>query len=265
MRVVITLILSVILSACSRLSLPSFIGNQLGIGEREQLLASINQRAQEIRSFKALLRAKLLIGEQRSSVRYLLLADLPSRLHLEALAPNAAYAMAVLVADKERLLLLDPAPKRAYLGRSDAAHLKRALNIPLAPEWLASLVLGRLPQSYLAALPSLQTQFKRSPDLLQIMLKQGEYERFFVFSAENGLLQRMQLRDQFSTKLLLEMRFLDYQIIEQLSVPAQIEIDLPPDNAHISIKVTNPKLNNEIAEKLFAQEIPPGYESEELR
>ena len=249
-------------AACAKFSRPAFFGPVLEVSARQQTVNLVSARSAEINSFRALLRAKLKFGTRRSSVRYVFLTEPPQRLRLEALAPNAMYAMAVLIANGDSMLLLDPAPKRAYAGTSDVAQIKRSINIPLSVEWLSSLVTGRLPSSYVAMLQSEKMEFRRSADTGAIMLREGEFERYFEFDPVTGLLQRAQIRDPFSSKLQIELKFTQYFASEDIFIPAHIDIALPQDDANLALNLTNPKLNRAIAPDMFGLEIPAGYQSE---
>ncbi len=245
-----------ILCSCSVQPHPTISGALLTGARRDEILASLRQRSEELKSLRGLAHVRALSSDGASSYRQVVAFVIPDRLRLEALPTNGVFTLNLLVLKGERVRLLDPAAKQA-LESADAESLLRShTKIPVAPADLMSLFAGVLP---LRALREGEDELRIYNDSAShsYTLVRGDFFEFFrIDQASLGLIE-VQIRSRFDDRLRATLNYAAPKT--EYSGLRDIDLNLPEEKTTMSFSWTNVILNQPVPEKLFEVEIPADY------
>ncbi len=212
----------------------------------------------EVKAFRGLAVARNKIKDDLFKVRYIFLASTDGRLRIDSLPVNSGIVMTVLKSDGQRAVLLDNAPKIAYVTSADDNLLDRALNVPLAPSRLPFLLAARIPKSQIVAQRS--AIYENDDEIILLDKAQNEVYRF------NGLsrtLLRLTKLNEKNTEIIWELSWA-YDGDSKESQPSLMTLRLPSKDYSGSFSWRVFEINPEISTELFKAVIPGGWKRKNL-
>ncbi|MBX7144553.1 MAG: DUF4292 domain-containing protein [Oligoflexia bacterium] len=202
---------------------------------------------------RLLYRAKLTHGHEVLGFRYALVFQGNSRVRLETLPVNGAYALALLAYNNGQVMLLDTQAKTFAESSDTRAAIVRALHVPLDIGDLLHVVSGRLPLSLRKADV---TGGQRGEGLL--LVAADGLTRAEVDTVASRL-RAIQFIDQFRDYPALEVQFGEFTDLQQASIPRHVTFHLLSDDATLELELVGSNLEATPKDGLFQVQIPADY------
>ena len=233
----------------------------LGREEQSQVLVQLSEQTSKINTIKSLWRVSIEEGESRSTLRQIIVAERPRRVRMEYLPLRAALALQVLVLRDSDFTFLDVNAKRAYSGAVGSRTLQRLLGIPLQPEQLTALLVGRIDVDALA-LRGETIGIVRDLEHGRMYLTVGDAREVYRLASTDLSLEQVEFWDPFSEELLMQVDYISYDSVKGIKVQTTIEMQLPLSDLSFLMRRSSLTLNTELKEGVFEVTIPPDYSVE---
>ena len=255
-RFLIGLVIVTSVSACSNffsIKPARVTGHELSGSSKSRLLAMIQQKSNDIKSFKALARVEVIYRDRNSSLRYGLLAERPNFFRIEGLPLNGSYSLSVLTAYADRLQLVDHTNKTVTFGPLSRSSLEALLQIPADPNELIDYLAGVVP-----ALTS--TQLSKDlrvffdPELKKYYLMSSDMLNFWQIDSLSLRLEKAQFKQADQLEPFLEISYEHGQ-----QDPKNLEFVIPDKDLKIKLQYQIVNTNSKIRSFSFNVPVPEGY------
>lgn len=210
-----------------------------------ELVESLEQRAHQFRSLRALASVYYRGGDGRGGVQEAILVYRPDRLRLETLSPLGAIL--IVTADADQVVGFQPREHLFYRGRSSKENLLRYTTIPLELEEWTSVLLGLPPVE-------VRDRWERKGDTLQRELSEGRRE-VVAFHPNLKIPTRWQRIDP-NGGIEVSALFTDFFSTLVGLFPLKISLETPHRQVSLEIRYQEPELNVALPTSLFVQEKP---------
>lgn len=224
-----------------------------------ELLDSVRRQGEGRSNLRAMGRVTANGPDGRVRLRTVLLAERPGRFRFETLTPFE-QPIDVMTSDGERLWYLHEG--RLFEGPATPDQVARLLPLPMSPAEVVETLLGGAPVSERFEPDTLETSDEgwwlhlRGPD--------GAQGRLLV---EPGRLRVLEahLHDRLG-QLVTKVRFDRFEPGKDggPSVPTSIEVEVPPRELEVRIRLTEFETGVKLDPSLFVIEPPPGVAPEPL-
>ncbi len=233
----------------------------LTIDSPEILLEKLRERNGRVQSLRSLAKIQVKIPESNSRFSEVVIAQEPGRIRMEVLS-FFGHLAALLVTDSSRLQALFINEGRLYEGVASAYNLSRFLPVPLPPEEIVSLLLGKT--SLIDCDPVvLELQQEKDLYILKLSSRTGERLQRLWINPVNFRTVRSETTYPGDTTLLIA-EFDDFKELNGEWFPASISIRIPAEAIDVKVKYQSPELNPVLDLSLFSITPPPGITLVEL-
>ncbi len=253
------LILLIILAGlgCQRDMIPPQVEAPYPLLAPEAVLGSLRSRAHSLHSLKALAKVKVSSPKEKVGFSQVVVARKPASLRLEALSPFG-QTVHLFVTNGRSLAAYYPGEGKVYVGRASQENVERLLPLGLR---LAELM------TVLFAEPALLDGVRSS-------LEWAEADRLYVVSSaapggrskevlwvepERFILMRREIYDK-DTVLVLKATMGDFEDVDGRQFPMRIDLELPRQEIHLSIRYQEVTLNPDTDVQSFS--LPPSLKGE---
>ncbi len=230
-------------------------GEALSAVAKQQALDVCRRSTAEVRSFRALSRTRVEHGEDRTTLRQVMVFASAGKFRIEALPTNGAYTLNLIVADSGRLLALDPEEKTARQAPLNSGLLRKVLHIPLNEADLMPLIAGRIPLRFLEN----EGAVYREPGSNRLYLADSAGKVFFEADSGDCLLKKAEFLDPFNDRLSLRIVYGENCPAEDLRLPCRLNVENVSDGLSSELSFSNFSVNREYPAGLFCQEIPSDF------
>jgi outer membrane lipoprotein-sorting protein len=233
----------------------------LTINSPEILLEKLRERNSRVQSLRSLAKIRVSIPEGKSRFSEVVIAQEPGRIRMEVLS-FFGHLAALLVTDSSRLQALFLNEGQMYEGAASASNLSSFLPIPLPPEEIVSLLLGK---ASLIDCDPVDLELRQEKDLyiLKLSSRTGERVQRLWIEPVNFRTVRSETTYPGDTTLLIA-EFDDFKELNGEWFPASISIRIPSEAIDVKVKYQSPELNPFLASSLFTIAPPPGATLVEL-
>jgi outer membrane lipoprotein-sorting protein len=255
------------LSACpgQHFRPPEVRGATLSSQESRDVLTRVSQKTSEVQSFRALSNTEFRYRGDANYLRHVFAFERPALLRVETFPTNANFTIALLTANSENIVLLEPGEKKAVKSSSAAELIKSYLYLPLDEESLMSLLTGRLPGKVIQSMEnSGNTRLVSDTSSGKLSLVKGDFHYYAALDAVTLDLYDFQIRDEFSGRIELEVAFSNYIDWNGVRVPSSIKLAMPADNVEAKFELESFKVNQQLPAQLFQTRIPSDFDVESL-
>jgi hypothetical protein len=255
-RLLVSVVLVSTLSACSNffsIKPARVTGHELSGASKSMLLAAIQQKSNDIKSFKALARVEVVYRDRNSSLRYGLLAERPNFFRIEGLPLNGSYSLSVLTAFAERLQLVDHTNKTVTFGPLSRSSLEALLQIPADPNELIDYLAGVVPNFKNAEL-SKDLRVFFDPELKKYYLMSSDMLNFWQIDSVSLRLEKAQFKQVDQLEPFLEISYEHGQ-----QYPKNLEFVIPDKDLKIKLQYQIVNTNSKIRSFSFNVPVPDGY------
>jgi hypothetical protein len=247
---------------------------------QQELIDSINQQAQTIRSLKATVDIDTSVGGAKKGhvtdykeIRGYVLARKPAMLHMIGLLPIVRTTAFDMVSNGQDFKVSIPPKNRFVVGRNDVQaqnpdqpmenirpqNIYDALLIhPIDPSEIAVLENGYEILHDAKAHRVLQEDYE-----LIVIRKKGDngglLARKIVFSRTDLKPHRQYIYDE-QGKLVTDAKYADYKDYDGVSFASRIEIFRPQEEYDITLNMLKLEINTTLTDEQFVLEQPPGAE-----
>jgi hypothetical protein len=166
---------------------------------------------------------------------------------------GAGYATQLIVAKDEQAVAVDSTEKKIFKSASAEHILRRYVGLPLSTTELFRALTAQVPASPNAAL-------SRSSTGDSVFLEWKDTGKSWELDARSLQPKRLVLTNQYTSKLLANLRYTGFLNIDGVSLPSRIELDIRSNDTSSVLTFDWRKINAEIAEELFEAREPAGYE-----
>lgn len=233
----------------------------LKIDSPEIVLEKLRESNAKVQSLRSLAKIQVKIPERKSRFSELVIAQEPGRIRMEVLSFFGNLA-ALLVTDSSRLQALFINEGHLYEGVASAYNLSRFLPVPLPPEEIVSLLLGKA--SLIDCDPvDLELRQERDLYILKLSSRTGERLQRLWIDPVNFRTVRSETSYPGDTTLLIA-EFKDFKELNGEWFPASISIKIPSEAIDVKVKYQSPELNPVLDSSLFTITPPPGINLVEL-
>lgn len=209
-----------------------------GLQRAALLYPHLEKRQKLLGSLKGL--AELYVKGQSRAAEQVILIKRPDRLRLDTLNPaGETYLQIVLVGD--HLQILWPQQGDRLTGDAARSFLSDRLHLALPPRVALPLLLGIPPLEESAAYVALEQQAG--------FWLIGKHSSLAV-DPQTHLIRSFEQRDQ-AGRLLYSIKYGDYQIVDGIAFPHQIQIFMVKPRAKLEIRYEQIQLNHKIPERVF--------------
>ncbi|MGH7858997.1 MAG: LolA family protein [Candidatus Binatia bacterium] len=218
------------------------------------LLSRLESRYRAVRSFRALAEMQYRNPRERIHVREVILVDRPDRLRIEMIS---TFGVALqITSDGQRLRAYHRGERTFYSGEATAGNLARFTRLPLDIREIADLLVGLPPRRDRGG--TLRTAFEEPTGLWRLTapLADGGLQILW-FDHERLLPVRTEEVTRDGERRYLTAYY-DYREVDGIAVPHGIELDVPREDAVVSLRYSEVTLNVPAKQSLFSFEPPPG-------
>jgi hypothetical protein len=213
--------------------------------EAAELMKSIAQRREQVRSLRALARVDYAGPDGRHSFQEAVVVQRPDRLRLETL--SYLGAILIVTANDKEIVGYHPREGVFVRGRRSKENLLRYTKIPLELDEITSLLIGLPPVE-----PS--APWKQEGNTL-IFSPNGRKQDAVAFESQQPVPTKWE-RFNASGAVELSARFSDYVSTPAGLFPSKISIEAPLQKKKLEIRYQEPELNGKISADLFIQQKP---------
>jgi hypothetical protein len=225
--------------------------------ESQELLTRLAKQGSELRTYRALFTTTLQRGRESASFRQAVVFERPDKLRIEALPPQGALSLDLLIARDGIVTALVPPEKQAQRGPSSTGLFRRYLDLPFRESEIMALVSGGLEDGVLA-----QGAEVRCGDNDCIALRSdGRYR--WRFKRDSGLLAEVSMRDALKLRERVIVRYGDYRAVNGRMLPGVITLQLPEDEVKVTMAATMLAAEQSINPRVFDVAIPSDYSIQE--
>jgi len=221
--------------------------------ESARLRTQIAARGDDVAAFRGLFQVDVRRGDDRAAFRQAVVFVRPDRLRIEALPPQGALTLHLLVSNRGSVVSLEPGEKKAFIGPASTAVFRRFLNLPFREGEIMALVTGRVEASRLDAASAVRCGTAECT-----LVSSDERYRYRV-DRRSGELRSVRIRDPLQGKARIEVRYPDYAAVGAVWLPRTISLLLPSDGVEIAMTRQITTINQPIADRLFEVSIPADY------
>jgi hypothetical protein len=213
--------------------------------ESSELIKSLGQRREQVRSLRALARVDYSGPDGRSGFQEAVLVQRPDRLRLETLSFLGSILI-VTVNDKE-IVGYHPREGIYVRGQRSKANLFRYTKIPLELDEITTLLVGLPPVDVRAP--------QRQEGNSLIFSHNGQKKDALAFESEQPVPTKW---ERFNGAGAVEVRaqFADYVSTPSGLFPSTILVEAPLQRKKLEIRYQEPELNASLPADLFSQEKP---------
>jgi len=191
-------------------------------------------------------------GAETSSFRQAIVFEKPTSLRIEALPPQGALALYLLVSHRGVVTALTPSEKTASRGASSTGLFRRHLDLPFREGEMMALVSGVVYSEVFG-----EGELGCGP--LECTFQRGDARYVWVFERETGALLEVSIRDPLKLKERLRIRYGDYRLMGEVALPGNIKIELPADGVSIEMVASLLVAQKPIKPEVFEGAIPSDY------
>ena len=231
-----------------RLALPKVVVRDSE--QREQLLALVKERQALFHSVRMLLRATVVEGEQRHSVRFVVAGSRPDLLRFEVFPVTGAYVLQRAVVNGDRLLAFDASTEEVFRGDASPRNIRRAIGVALSVDELLQILVGVPPIGRGVADADIEFRRDSNPELMH-MLVRGR-ERHYIIGARDGVLRKGQIIDPLSGSLAFQFEITDLMVSSEKIIPAASIFTVGNQDLVMQLSVQTVQIDPVIAEELFS-------------
>jgi Domain of unknown function (DUF4292) len=213
--------------------------------ESTELIKSIAQRREQVRSVRALARVDYAGPDGKHGFQEAVVVQRPDRLRLETLSPLGAVL--IVTANDKEIVGYHPREGIFVRGRRSKENLLRYTKIPLELDEITSLLVGLPPVD-----PS--TPWKQEGNTL-IFSPDGHKKDALAFESQQPVPTKWE-RFNAGGAVELSARFSDYVSTPAGLFPSKISIEAPLQKRKLEIRYQEPELNGKIPSDLFIQQKP---------
>jgi outer membrane biogenesis lipoprotein LolB len=221
----------------------------------QRIFDALAQRRAAVRSVRAMARLSYTSPDESRKAKQLLIAERPDRLRLEILSPFGT--MFVLTTADGTLAAWTRDESTVYRGAASAENLQRYTQVDLPIATAVDLLLGT---------PPLRTDpdsvVSADDSAIELWQQTGSVVRVGWFSAALQPL-RYEQRDP-GGRVLLRATFDQFADLDGGQVPTALGIELPLEQRHIDIALSEPEVNPVLPATVFALETPAGSKEVDL-
>jgi hypothetical protein len=214
--------------------------------ELGQLIESIQRRAEQFRSLRALARITYVGPEGKHGFDEAVLVQRPDRLRLETL--SLLGAILIVTANEKEIVGYHPREGVLVRGQSSKANLLRYTQIPLELDEITALLSGLPPVD--------ATDASSQEGNSLIFAPRGQVKDTLIFESQWPVPTRWQ-RFNGDGAVELTAHFSDYITTPAGLFPARIILEAPLQEKKLEIRFQEPELNASIQADVFFQQKPP--------
>lgn len=214
--------------------------------ESAELIKSMAQRREQVRSLRALARVDYAGPDGKHGFQEAVVVQRPDRLRLETLSPLGAVL--IVTANDKEIVGYHPREGVFVRGRRSKENLLRYTKIPLELDEITSLLVGLPPVD-----PS--APWKQEGNTL-IFSPSGRKKDALAFESQQPVPTKWE-RFNTSGEVELSAQFSDYVSTPAGLFPSKISIEAPLQKKKLDIRYQEPELNGKIPSELFTQQKPP--------
>lgn len=243
----------IVSSGCSfRETVPELQGPLIPTAHVTEVMNNFDTHRRSVSDIKALIRTKIVHGDETESYRYAVIYRRPDALRVEVFPLNSFYTLSLLAVLREKLVSLDTTSSIAYEGNPSRDAIERAFGFPLNIEEIASLLLAEIPAGhgeFSGVISETGTEKYLSADR----------QIYFEKDPQETTMRLLKIYDD-DKKLIIEVHFRFYRKIDDIEIPEKLEIQLPQYDVTGAMNATNISINSGPADSLFAVQPPGGFE-----
>jgi Domain of unknown function (DUF4292) len=214
--------------------------------ESAELIKSIAQRREQVRSVRALARVDYAGPDGKHGFQEAVVVQRPDRLRLETLSPLGAVL--IFTANDKEIVGYHPREGVFVRGRRSKENLLRYTKIPLELDEITSVLVGLPPVDPSAPWKQEGNTLIFSPD--------GRKKDALAFESQQPVPTKWE-RFNASGAVELSALFSDYISTPAGLFPSKISIEAPLQKRKLEIRYQEPELNGKIPSSDFTQQKPP--------
>ncbi|HEU4346105.1 MAG TPA: DUF4292 domain-containing protein [Candidatus Binatia bacterium] len=233
------------LAACTTVSLPSIPEKPAKPWEAQELIQSLSQRHEQLRSIKSLARVDYAGPDGKKGFQEAVLVERPDRLRLETLSFLGAIFV-VTVNDRE-IVGYDPREGVWVRGPRTKENLLRLTKIPLEINEVTALLLGLPPVEPRA-------QWQQNGNSL-VLTKTGGSKDVVSFESAQPVPTKWQRINSHGT-VELSATFSEYTSTPAGLFAGTIQLESMGQKRRLEVRYQSPELNVDIPDEVFSQKKP---------
>lgn len=229
----------------------------------EPLWQSLAARRDRFRDLKGLARVRITTAERSVALEnvVVILRGLEA-MRLEGLGP-AGQPLFLLITRDKRFWFYTPQEDRLISGTATARNLSRLFEMSIAPATLQRVLVGDVPLARLPETGNLRYLSGRNLYLWEGQPAGYAQEYRIWFDAWSWQPVHVDITQPFGD-VVLDVRYDDFQALDEIRLPHRITIDHPGAEQYVSWQYTDVQLNTGVSPTLFHMRVPAGTEWIEL-
>jgi outer membrane lipoprotein-sorting protein len=220
----------------------------------ERLLASIDDRAAALHTFRALAQMHYVGAKESLAVKEVVAVQRPDRLRIEMMS---AFGVALQIAsDGQRLCAYHRGDRTFYRGRASADNLARFTHLDLELSDVVDLLVGLPPLRERRGRPSIA--FERPQGWWKVSSDLTNGGTLALWFDPDSLLAVRASEADPQGNVRYVAGYAQYQTFAGLEMPTEVRFEIPDQQAKIELRYSNVSVNTDLSTALFSFEAPVG-------
>jgi outer membrane lipoprotein-sorting protein len=220
----------------------------------ERLLASIDDRAAALRTFRALAQMHYVGPKESLAVKEVVAVQRPDRLRIEMMS---AFGVALqITSDGQRLCAYHRGDRTFYRGRASADNLARFTRLDLGLSDMVDLLVGLPPARERRGRPSIA--FERPQGWWRVSSGLTNGGTLDVWFDPDSVLPVRASETDAQGSVRYVAGYAQFQTFAGLAMPTEVRFEIPDQHSKIELRYSNVSVNTELSPALFSFEAPVG-------
>jgi outer membrane lipoprotein-sorting protein len=220
----------------------------------ERLLASIDERAAALRTFRALAQMHYVGPKESLAIKEVIAIRRPDHLRIEMMSP---FGVALQIAtDGQRLFAYHHGERTFYGGRASAENLARFTRLDLELAEVIDMLIGLPPARERRGAPSIV--FERPQGWWKVTSDLVRGGTLVLWFDPESLLAMRASEIERGGIVRYVAQYAQYETMAGVALPRDVRFEVPGQQAKIDLRYSNVSVNAELDSSLFAFDPPPG-------
>jgi len=230
---------------------PPIDGSLMKGKHRAALVERLTSESRLPATIKALTRATIKQKDSTESFRYSVVYADPSSIRFDLYPLNPGFTLQRLTAKNGSATLIDMTTNESFSGETKETFSKSFLQLAATEQEVAALLLGRVPQPYLA-----DTAASIYEGYAEIAVVSSGGDLTWRMNAKNLQMQELNVKERITGRLVATARYSEPVPCGSIQLPGRVEVTIAADESSLVFINNKPDCNSPIRADIFDLTVP---------
>jgi hypothetical protein len=230
---------------------PPIEGSLIKGKRRSALVERLTGESRLPATIKALTRATIKQKDSTESFRYSVVYADPSSIRFDLYPLNPGFTLQRLTAKDGSATLIDMTTNESFSGETKDTFSKSFLQLAATEQEVAALLLGRVPQPYLA---DTSTAIYEGSAEVAVVSSGGDLT--WRMNAKNLQMQELTVKEPITGRLVATAKYSEPVPCGSMQLPGRVEVTIAADDSSLVFINNKPDCNSPIRADIFDLRVP---------